>query len=68
MEKYQKVESAGGIKEPDLEKINQLKPDLIIISGRQQDYQEQLKAIAPTIYLAVDAKILGHQRNKILKR
>jgi iron complex transport system substrate-binding protein len=36
------------------EKINQLKPDLIIISGRQQDYQEQLKAIAPTIYLAVD--------------
>ena len=29
---------------------------MIIISGRQQDYQEQLKAIAPTIYLAVDAK------------
>ncbi|EFG21185.1 siderophore ABC transporter substrate-binding protein [Enterococcus faecalis] len=56
LEKYKKVESAGGIKEPDLEKINQLKPDLIIISGRQQDYQEQLKAIAPTIYLAVDAK------------
>ncbi|EGO5147241.1 TPA: siderophore ABC transporter substrate-binding protein [Enterococcus faecalis] len=56
LKKYQKVESAGGIKEPDLEKINQLKPDLIIISGRQQDYQEQLKAIAPTIYLAVDAK------------
>ncbi|EGY0170907.1 ABC transporter substrate-binding protein, partial [Listeria monocytogenes] len=31
---YKKVESAGGIKEPDLEKINQLQPDLIIISGR----------------------------------
>ena len=63
-EKIPKVESAGGIKEPDLEKINQLKPDLIIISGRQQDYQEQLKAIAPTIYLAVDAKILGINETK----
>lgn len=51
---YKKVESAGGIKEPDLEKINQIKPDLIIISGRQSDFLEQLKAIAPTMYLAVD--------------
>lgn len=53
---YKKVESAGGIKEPDLEKINELQPDLIIISGRQQDYQEKLSKIAPTMYLAVDAK------------
>ncbi|MBP2099507.1 siderophore ABC transporter substrate-binding protein [Enterococcus rivorum] len=56
LEKYTKVESAGGIKEPDLEKINQLAPDLIIISGRQQDFQDKLSKIAPTIYLAVDAK------------
>lgn len=56
LDKYTKVESAGGIKEPDLEKINQLKPDLIIISGRQQDFQDKLSKIAPTIYLAVDAK------------
>ncbi|MGX7204594.1 siderophore ABC transporter substrate-binding protein [Enterococcus pingfangensis] len=54
LEDYKKVESAGGIKEPDLEKINQIKPDLIIISGRQSDFLEQLKAIAPTMYLAVD--------------
>lgn len=53
---YKKVESAGGIKEPDLEKINELQPDLIIISGRQQDYQEKLSKIAPTMYLEVDAK------------
>lgn len=53
---YKKVESAGGIKEPDLEKINQLKPDMIIISGRQQDFQDKLSKIAPTIYLSVDAK------------
>lgn len=51
---YQKVDSAGGIKEPDLEKINQMKPDLIIISGRQRDFLDQLKQIAPTMYLAVD--------------
>lgn len=56
LERYKKVESAGGIKEPDLEKINQIKPDLIIISGRQQDFQDKLSNIAPTIYLAVDAK------------
>lgn len=47
-------ESAGGIKEPDLEKINQLQPDLIIISGRQADFKKELSAIAPTLYLAVD--------------
>ena len=53
---YADVESAGGIKEPDLEKINQLQPDLIIISGRQSDYKEELAKIAPTLYLAVDTK------------
>lgn len=56
LEKYQEVESAGGIKEPDLEKINEMQPDLIIISGRQSDYQEQLNQIAPTLYLAMDAE------------
>ena len=38
---------------------------MIIISGRQQDYQEQLKAIAPTIYLAVDAKIRESTKQNI---
>lgn len=51
---YKTVDSAGGIKEPDLEKINQMKPDLIIISGRQRDFLDQLNAIATTMYLAVD--------------
>ncbi|MBO0430982.1 siderophore ABC transporter substrate-binding protein [Enterococcus sp. DIV0660C] len=53
---YKEVESAGGIKEPDLEKINQMKPDLIIISGRQSDFQEELSKIAPTLFLTVDTK------------
>lgn len=56
LDSYKKVESAGGIKEPDLEKINQMKPDMIIISGRQKDFQDKLSKIAPTIYLSVDAK------------
>lgn len=51
---YEDVEAAGGIKEPDVEAINALAPDLIIISGRQSDYYEQLSEIAPTIYLSVD--------------
>lgn len=55
LEMFSSVESAGGIKEPDLEKINSLQPDLIIISGRQQDSQKDLEKIAPTLYLGVDS-------------
>lgn len=51
---YKEVESAGGIKEPDLEKINAMQPDLILISGRQKDFKEQLAKIAPTLYLSTD--------------
>ncbi|OPA79389.1 ABC transporter [Paenibacillus selenitireducens] len=58
LEKFKdaKYENAGGLKEPDFEKINSLKPDLIIISGRQQDSYEELSKIAPTIHLGVDTK------------
>jgi iron complex transport system substrate-binding protein len=56
LEKYKDVESAGGIKEPDLEKINQMQPDLVLISGRQREYQEDLNKIAPTLFLSVDAE------------
>ncbi|MDF0480615.1 siderophore ABC transporter substrate-binding protein [Vagococcus sp. PNs007] len=55
LESFKEVESVGGLKEPDLEKINQLKPDLIVISGRQEDYKKDLEAIAPTVYLSVDS-------------
>ncbi len=54
LQKYQDVPSAGGIKEPDLEKINAMQPDLILISGRQADFYEDLKAIAPTLYVGID--------------
>lgn len=56
LEAYKNIESAGGIKEPDLEKINQLQPDLIIISGRQADYKKDLQAIAPTVFFSTNGE------------
>lgn len=48
------VTSVGTLKEFNLETINELKPDLIIIEGRQTDSYEDLMAIAPTIQLGTD--------------
>ena len=45
--------SVGSLKEPNMEKVFELTPDLIIISGRQADYYEELSKIAPTIHLGV---------------
>lgn len=50
----EKYTNTGSLKEPDFEKINELAPDLIIISGRQMDLYDQFAEIAPTVYLAVD--------------
>ncbi|MFP7492245.1 siderophore ABC transporter substrate-binding protein [Terribacillus saccharophilus] len=47
-------ENVGGLKEPDLEKIAGMQPDVIFISGRQSDYYEQLSELAPTIFVGVD--------------
>ncbi|EOT46457.1 MULTISPECIES: siderophore ABC transporter substrate-binding protein [Enterococcus] len=56
LKQYGDRESVGGVKEPDLEKINALKPDLILISSRQADFKDELAKIAPTVYLATDIK------------
>jgi len=58
LEKYEdeKYENVGSLKEPDFEKIHSLKPDLIIISGRQMELYDEFKAIAPTIFLGVDTE------------
>lgn len=55
-EKYSdsKYENLGGLKEPDFEAINALKPELIIISGRQSDMYDKFSQIAPTILLTID--------------
>ncbi len=56
LEKYSDSVSAGGIKEPDLEAIFDFDPDVIIISGRQSSYYDQLSEIAPTIYVELNAQ------------
>lgn len=52
LKKYEdeKYENVGSLKEPNIEKIYNLKPDLIMISSRQRDFYEQLSKVAPTIY------------------
>ncbi|WP_404451096.1 siderophore ABC transporter substrate-binding protein [Virgibacillus necropolis] len=56
LSKYEGEEYAnvGSLKEPDFEKLSEIDPDLIIISGRQSSLYEQLSELAPTIYLGVD--------------
>lgn len=53
--KDKKYENIGSLKEPDFEKLSEIAPDLIIISGRQQDQYKELSKIAPTVYLGIDA-------------
>lgn len=48
------MENVGTLKEPDIEKLITLAPDLIIISGRLADFSEQLQEIAPVLQLSVD--------------
>lgn len=49
--KDSKYEDLGSLKKFDIEKINELSPDLIIIEGRQEDFYDELSKIAPTIML-----------------
>ncbi|MCM3217584.1 siderophore ABC transporter substrate-binding protein [Niallia taxi] len=56
LSKYEdsKYTNVGGLKEPDLEAISKLAPDVIFISGRQSAAYEDLSEIAPTVYVGVD--------------
>lgn len=44
-----KVVSVGWQGNPDLDKIAELKPDLILMTGEQEDLYEELSDIAPTV-------------------
>lgn len=48
------IEDAGGLMEPNFEKINSLSPDLIIISARQEKFYDEFQKIAPTIFIHLD--------------
>ncbi|WP_077213485.1 siderophore ABC transporter substrate-binding protein [Bacillus dakarensis] len=56
LSKYEdsKYENVGSLKEPDFEKLAEIEPDLIIISGRQQDMYEELNELGPTIFMGLD--------------
>ena len=56
LSKYEdeKYANLGSLKEPDMEAINALKPDVIFISGRQSDMYDELSKIAPTVYVGLD--------------
>jgi iron complex transport system substrate-binding protein len=57
LSKYEdsKYTNVGSLKEPDFEALANMEPDLIIISARQMEMYDELKKIAPTIYLGVDS-------------
>lgn len=56
----------GSLKEPNFEKIYELDPDLILISGRQGDLYEEFEEIAPTVYLNInEGKYLDAFKNNI---
>ncbi|MGY6772048.1 siderophore ABC transporter substrate-binding protein [Gallibacterium sp. ZY190522] len=52
--KSDKFENVGSLPEPAFEKINELNPDLIIVSGRQQKMLDRFKEIAPVFYYQND--------------
>lgn len=60
-EKYTDI---GTLKEFNIEKINELQPDLIIIEGRQESFYEELSKIAPTIGLGtINNDFIGSLKN-----
>lgn len=50
----EEIANIGTLFEPDFELLARMQPDLIIISSRQAELYNQLKEIAPTIYLALN--------------
>ncbi|WP_010269087.1 siderophore ABC transporter substrate-binding protein [Paenibacillus senegalensis] len=46
--------NVGSLKEADFEAISEIDPDLIIISGRQSEFYDELSKLGPTIFLGVD--------------
>jgi iron complex transport system substrate-binding protein len=56
--KVETVGNYGGTTDLNLEKIAELKPDLIIMNIRHEKVYDQLKAIAPTVMLSDDLNFI----------
>ncbi len=63
--KDNKVANAGGLKQPNLDVVKQVNPDFIVISGRANQYFDELNTIAPTMKYTVsgDDYFAGVQNN-----
>lgn len=46
--------NTGGLIEPNFQKVNETRPDLIIISGRQEKDYREFSSIAPTLFIELD--------------
>ncbi|MPM54629.1 putative ABC transporter solute-binding protein YclQ [bioreactor metagenome] len=53
-DKADQFENVGTLKEPNVEALANLAPELIIISNRLVDFAEELEEIAPVVVLSVD--------------
>ena len=51
------IENLGTVKTADLEKVAACEPDVIFIGGRLSSVYDDLSAIAPVVYLAVDYEL-----------
>ena len=50
------ISDVGSVIEPEFESIAAVKPDLILISTRQERFFDELNEIAPTVYIGTDNK------------
>ncbi|MDR0597237.1 MAG: ABC transporter substrate-binding protein [Treponema sp.] len=57
--KVEEVGNYAGIMDLNLEKIAEMKPDLIIMNIRHEKVYEQLKQIAPTVMLSNDINFVN---------
>ena len=51
---FEDATNVGSLKEPDLEGLYTFAPDVIFMSGRQEDFYDELNEIAPTIFVGLD--------------
>lgn len=68
LDEYAKDEYAniGGLKEANFEKLYELKPEIIFISGRLASSYDELSKIAPVVYMAPDNNdYIGSLKNNV---
>lgn len=59
-----KVANIGTIKEPDMEAVMSVEPDIIFIGGRLAGVYDELGEIAPVVYLSIDKELGLYESTK----